>query len=298
MLSYQHEYHAGNHADILKHICLCSILGSLSKKEKPFTLIDTHSGAGRFFLDDERLLKTGEALDGIKKFVQEVSTIKNIPQAIRDYLEIENPYLEKGLYAGSPEIERQFLRKGDICHLSEMHPEALKSLEENVAKNLITNGGEKKCGGKCVVHAEDSYKSLGGLVPPLVKRGLILCDPSYEDRSDYRQVTDSLKNAHKKWNTAIIALWYPILPRKKNETSQMLCELEDFAKLGQNPCETKKFELEIYGMDEIPKEMLEDSAPHMTGSGMFIINPPWQLEEKMSEALTILKSIFHKKNLS
>ena len=96
MLSYQHEYHAGNHADILKHICLCTILGALSKKEKPFTSIDTHSGAGRFFLDDERLLKTHDAEDGIKKFVREVSILKNIPEAIGIILKLRVLILKRG----------------------------------------------------------------------------------------------------------------------------------------------------------------------------------------------------------
>ncbi len=292
MLSYQHEYHAGNHADILKHVCLCAILDSLAKKEKPFTLIDTHAGAGRFNLDDSRLLKTGEAESGIKKLFSSVKEGLKVPKAIQRYMDVEAPYFSSGLYAGSPEIERLYLRRGDILHLTEMHPEALSSLESNVNEKLITTDGARRQDGKCMVHGGDSYRTLSSLLPPLVKRGLILCDPSYEDKSDYRQVTEALKNARRKWNTAIIALWYPILERKKNETAQMLCELEDFSKLGLNPCGCEKFELQIYGPDTMPDEMKEDSAPHMTGSGMLIINPPWLLKESMTEALDFLGSVF------
>ncbi len=290
MLSYQHEYHAGNHGDVLKHICLVAILDSLAKKEKPYTLIDTHSGAGRFSLTDERLVKTGEAKSGIAKLVESVPENKAIPEIVRQYLDLERPYLDKDMYAGSPELERHFLRKGDICHLIEKHPNALDSLEKNTRLPLVADSGEKRCNGKCIVHCGDSYKTVTGLVPPLIKRGLVICDPSYEDRSDYRQVTDTLKTVHKKWNTAIIALWYPILERKKNETSQMLCELEDFVKLGLNPCGTAKFELPVFDLNNIPSEMRKEDGSHMLGSGMFIINPPWLLQEKMEEALKFLKA--------
>lgn len=292
MLSYQHEYHAGNHGDILKHTCLAAILESLVKKDKPFTLIDTHSGAGRFSLDDERLIKTGEAESGIVKLEKALENASEIPQAIKLYAEIQKPYFKRKLYAGSPEIERLFLRDGDICHLIEKHPSALKSIEENSKLPLITGQGEKNQSGKCMVHDGDSYKTLFSLVPPKIKRGLVLCDPSYEDKSDYLQVTDALKNVRKKWNTAVIALWYPLLERKKNETAQMLCALEDFAKLGTNPCGTARFELEIYRNDNLPPEMQGDACPHMRGSGMFVINPPWLLEEKMNEALSFMQGIF------
>lgn len=291
MLSYQHEYHAGNHGDILKHICIISILESLCKKEKPFTVVDTHSGAGRFSLEDDRLKKTGEAENGVIRLMDSIKRFDSVPESVQKYIDFENPYLDNNLYAGSPEIERSFLRKGDVGHFIEMHPTALASLEKNINLPLL-DGSEKKMSGKAVIHKGDSYRTVAGLVPPLVKRGLVLCDPSYEDCSDYYQVVDTLKIVHKKWNTAIIALWYPILERKKNETSQMLCELEDFAKLGLNPCETKKFELTIYDPENIPKEMSREDGSHMIGSGMFIINPPWQLDEKMNESVEFLNKVF------
>ena len=292
MLSYQHEYHAGNHGDILKHICLCSILDSLTKKDKNFTVIDTHASAGRFSLTDEKILKTAEAENGILKLLEYTKSHPSMPDAVKLYMDLQRPYLNRNLYAGSPEIESYFLRKGDVCHFIEKHPLALSSLEENSSLPLITPDEEKQKLGKRFIHNGDSYKTLFGLVPPLIRRGLVFCDPSYEDKSDYEQVVSALKNARKKWNTAILALWYPILERKKNETSQMLCELEDFAKLGLNPCECENYTLSIYEESNIPLEMQKDASSHMIGSGMFIINPPWMLKEKMTKALFYLQPVF------
>ena len=239
MLSYQHEYHAGNSGDILKHTALCLLLESLCKKEKPFTLIDTHAGAARFNLNDERLLKTGEGKEGILKLREFYDRMQGctLPYGVQLYMEKEIPYLKQNLYAGSAELERIFLREKDTLHLTELHPGAFASLEKNTALSVLEDDTVRTSKGKICLHKKDSYKSLAALTPPLVKRGLILCDPSYEDKSDYTQVTDALKNAHKKWNTAIIALWYPLITRRKNETAQMLTALEDAAKLGNNPCE-------------------------------------------------------------
>ena len=285
-LSYQHEYHAGNHADILKHLTLLEILNSLCKKDKTFTLIDTHSGAGVFSLSDERLLKTGEAKEGIEKLSEwKENNTKPLPDCLENYFSFEKDYLSKGLYAGSPEIERRFLREGDIAHFTEKHPEAFSSLEKNMSQEFMA-----KTKGKIKIYREDAFVKLKALTPPLVKRGLILCDPSFEDESDYRTVTDALLLAHKKWNTAIIALWYPLLLRRKNETSQMLVALEDGAKLGVNPSECFKAEL-IVKDPALTQENADTKGSHLYGSGMFIINPPWGLESSLNEAVPVLKEI-------
>ncbi len=271
MLSYQHEFHAGNHADLLKHTALVFILESLCKKEKPFTIIDTHAGAGIFSLSDERILKTGEAKAGIEKLRNfTAKTSAPVPEIIKTYLEKEEPYLEKGLYAGSAELEAVYARKQDIIHFSELHKEAAEKLQENM----------KKRNAKTIVHVQDSYKSLSSLLPPLVKRGLILCDPSYEDKSDYNQAAEALSNAHKKWNTAVIALWYPLLSRKKNETTQMISALESACKIGVNLCEYLNVQLIV--KDEA--EMQKEDGAHLYGSGMFIMNPPYLLKENLEEA--------------
>lgn len=288
MLSYQHEYHAGNTADILKHTALCLILNSLCRKEKPFTVIDSHSGAGRFDLNDERLLKTGEGREGIQKLYEGLKgKTGKLCEGLELYLKTEEPYLKKNLYAGSAELERIFLRKGDQLHLTDLHPRAFEALEKNMSLPALTSEGEKIIRNGINLHNEDSYRSLVSLTPPLIKRGLVLCDPSYEDGGDYDMVTKTLMTVRRKWNTAIIALWYPLLERRKNETARMLTALEDFGKLGTNPAES--FRVELITKD--PSALTEEDGPHMYGSGMFIMNPPWLLKEQLEESSEQLRQI-------
>ncbi len=280
-LSYQHEYHAGNHADLLKHTCLCAILTSLAAKDKPFTVIDTHASAGLFNLNDGRLLKTGEAAAGIQKvfaLLQDGNrqVMDSMPEAVRDYIQAETPYLEQGKYAGSPELERLFARKGDHIHLTEKHPQAYASLLDNCSRPSEA---------KLSIYQEDAYKKLRALVPPQVKRGLILIDPSYEDESDWQQVRQAVEEAHRKWNTAVIALWYPLLQRRRNLNAQLLSGLENFVKMQLLPKETVRIELALHDPQSLPPELQSEQGSHLYGSGMFIINPPWQLSTKMQQAV-------------
>lgn len=277
MLSYQHEYHAGNHADIFKHVTLCLILKSLCKKEKPFTVIDSHAGAGIFSLEDERLLKTGESKEGIEKLFRLLDgTAAEIPHGLKEYIALEKPYIVRRKYAGSPEIERLYARKGDSLHFVEKHPQSLASLKANMEKKNVH------------IHNEDSFKALQALTPPAVRRGLVLCDPSYEEAEDYRSVCSALKTVRRKWNTAVIALWYPLLLRRRHETAQLLTELEDFCKTGTAPCETLRAELTVKNPDEAAKN---ECAPHLYGSGMLILNPPWKLKEELAENAAFLEKM-------
>ncbi len=286
MLSYQHEYHAGNFADVLKHCCLLEILSSLAQKEKPFTIIDTHAGSSIYSLNDERILKTGEAENGIKKLLQFTKDNQPpLPHSVSLYLEKETPFIQNDSYAGSPELERQFIRENDVLHLVELHPEAYRKLQDNIDSIKDKNQSIH-------IHNSDSFATLNALTPPKIKRGLILCDPSYEDKDDFRKTATALINAHKKWNTAVIAVWYPLLTRRQNEINQMTAALETSAKTGNNPCSVYKCEMSLYDSDKIPDSMTEDKASHMYGSGMFIINPPWQLDIKMNQTLDFLKSVF------
>ncbi|MCQ2248369.1 MAG: 23S rRNA (adenine(2030)-N(6))-methyltransferase RlmJ [Treponema sp.] len=289
MLSYQHEYHAGNHADLLKHVCLTLVLESMCRKDKPYTIIDSHSGAGLFDLNDERLLKTGEAHKGIERLFSAAGSADpaSLPGGIASYLALERPYFERGFYAGSARIERHFARSCDKIHLVEKHPQVLEKLRQNINSPLITSAGLEKAESVPVVHDQDSYKALAALVPPLVKRGVVLCDPSYEDASDYAQVAQALKTVRRKWNTAVILLWYPLLTRRKKETAQLLTELEDFGKLGTTPCESFSVELQVAD----PSTMDDPESSHLYGSGMFVMNPVWQLKENLEECRDYLLSV-------
>ena len=283
MLSYQHEYHAGNHADVLKHCCLVQMMESLCKKEKPFTVIDIHAGAGVFSLGDERIAKTGEAERGIL-LLCEYARSHPVHETVSQYLLRERPYIDAGRYAGSPELVRLFLRQGDSHHVVEKHPAAFSSLKNQVMFPVQTPDGIFRAQAKTIVHNADSYLTLNALVPPQIKRGLVLIDPSYEDTSDYHAVSDAVRMVHKKWNTAIIAVWYPLIERRRHETAQLLTELEHCAKLGTIQAEYFKIEMEI-------KNTAQDSF-NLNGSGMFILNAPWKLDKTMEGCVECLSSVF------
>ena len=297
MLSYQHEYHAGNHADILKHACLLAMLRSLCRKDKPFTVIDSHAGAGRFRLDDERLVKTGEARDGIEALL--ALDRAEMPHALWDYVRLEEAYHARGLYAGSPELERLCLREGDALHLVEKHPAALQGLEETVRQPLLVQDGaaagsvqtvERRCPVRADIRSEDSYAALKALCPPPVRRGLVLIDPSYEDAEDYVRVRDAVEGVITKWNTAVVAVWFPLLVRRKNETAQLLSSLEDYAKMQTVPKETLRVQAAVRSAED----MTEEAGSHLYGSGMFIVNPPWKLKEEMEEVVGYLEKNLRK----
>ena len=141
MLSYRHAFHAGNHADILKHLCLVGVLESMTKKDKNFTAIDAHAGAGIYFLDDERAIKTGESQVGILSLYQKFLENKEnseIPNLVKNYLQFVEPYLKNNQYPGSPEIIRKFLRTGDKEFLFELHNTEIEILKSNIKDSRVT----------------------------------------------------------------------------------------------------------------------------------------------------------------
>lgn len=273
MLSYRHAFHAGNHADMLKHATLVLLLESLQKKEKPFTVYDTHSGAGRYKLDDERALLTGEINFGIKKILETNATL---PECLKTYKNLITNYAQHNEYPGSPEIEKNFLRPQDYLVLMELHNTEIKNLEENIAsqnKNL-----------HIAIHHEDGFKGLERLTPPQTKRGLALIDPSYEIDQDYQQVISTICKVHQKWTNGIIALWYPLLNNKNFEIEEMKSRIIDFAKNRKNSTNPEILTAELI-VDSPDKER------GLYGSGMLVINPCWKLQENLTEIIHYFESI-------
>ena len=140
MLSYQHIFHAGNHADLLKHTVLIQVLKSLNKKDKPYTFFDTHSGSGLYDLTDNRSLKTGEAGKGIVAISDNENKLAPAPDSFASYMDFVRPYLADSRYPGSPEIERCFMRAGDTLILSELHPQEIENLRENMKNKKYSEG--------------------------------------------------------------------------------------------------------------------------------------------------------------
>jgi len=255
LLSYRHSYHAGNHADVLKHIIQVEILEHLIKKDSTFDYIDTHAGAGLYNLQSEHATKLQEYTQGIAKLNSD-----EWPE-LATYFEIldkQNPSQQHHFYPGSPLIATHFLRKKDRAWLYELHPKDAELLLKNTRK--IRN---------VRVMREDGFKGLLSLLPPVSRRGFVLIDPSYEIKTDYGKVFSVLDEAYKKFPTGSYALWYPVVDRK------IIDQLErKFIRSGIK--NVQQFEL---GMRQ------DQFGTGMSSSGMIVINPPWTLMDKMTTVL-------------
>lgn len=262
MLSYRHSYHAGNHADVLKHIVLTLCINALKEKEKPFLYLDTHSGAGRYLLKSEHSEKTGEYLSGINLLWQQ----PNIPELLNTYLSVikrYNPFSELKYYPGSPLIAKQLLRQQDKLNLTELHPTDYPLLRQEFSKDK-----------RAKVLREDGFAQLKSKLPHQFRRGIILIDPSYEIKDDYQIIPKALFEAYKRFATGVYLTWYPVVSR--TQTQKMI---DSIIKLGIR--RISQFELAIKP---------DNNQKGMTASGMLVINPPWKLHAQMQTILPWLKN--------
>ncbi|MDE1309806.1 23S rRNA (adenine(2030)-N(6))-methyltransferase RlmJ [Vibrio aestuarianus subsp. cardii] len=261
MLSYRHSFHAGNHADVLKHIVQSLILNALQQKDKPFVYHDTHSGVGRYDLTHEWSEKTGEYKQGIAR----VWAQNDIPQDIQSYLDAVkalNEGDELRYYPGSPRVARAHLRTNDRMVLTELHPSDYPLLEQEFHRDRQVS-----------IYKEDGFQRLVGSLPPKERRGLVLIDPPYELASEYRDVVKAIAKSYKRWATGVYAIWYPVVNRDTIDDM-----LEGLESLGIR----KILQIEL-GVSPDTNER------GMTASGMIVINPPWKLESQMQEILPFLK---------
>src|SRR5487761_2520797 len=206
MLSYRHAFHAGNHADVLKHFVFVHLLRHLAQKDKPFWCIDTHAGAALYALNEGYAAKNAEYESGIGRLWAR----PDIPEALLDYLEqvqANNRNGELRLYPGSPQLALQLLRRQDRLRMFELH-----STESRLLQQHFRNAGPR-----ATVQAGDGYAGLLALLPPPSRRGLILIDPPYEDKHDYRQVAVALGEGLKRFATGIYAIWYPQVQRLESQ---------------------------------------------------------------------------------
>ncbi len=169
MLSYRHGFHAGNNADVLKHLILCAVISYIRKKDKPFTIIDTHAGGGIYRLNDAMAEKTGEAEDGIVRLLRNPGKLPDIVPEYFRIIEALNPDGKVNVYPGSPYIEQQLLRENDKGIFIELHPAEFDALRHNFGRDH-----------RISLHKRDSFEGLDAIVPPPVRRGAVLMDPAYE----------------------------------------------------------------------------------------------------------------------
>ena len=270
MFSYRHAFHAGSHADILKHLTLIHLVEYLQEKPVALTMVDTHAGAGIYSLEDGFAAVSKEAEGGIYRLLKFKEAGNPIPKSVQIYLnciKAENVEGELKTYPGSPFILARLLRPQDRLKLFELHPKEIDILRHNI--------GELKQSKQIDIYAEDSFSRLKGLLPPPSRRGLVLIDPSYEDKQDYRYLELAIEEALQRFATGCYAVWYPILSRRESIAL---------------PDRMKKI-CAAHQRSWLHTELRVENAPgerRLQASGMFIINPPWTLEKHLADALPTL----------
>lgn len=262
MFSYRHGFHAGNHADVLKHTVLVQMLEHLAAKEKPFWVVDTHAGGGLYDLNSDYALKSGEADHGIRLLWKHRKD-PALPGALVDLLDQiavcnDGPHLR--WYPGSPQLAAQMLRPGDHLRLYELHP--------NESRDLLKHFADVKRGVS--IQIADGFDGLKACLPPPPRRGLVHVDPPYELKEDYKRVVNSLRDAVQRFPTGSYAIWYPMVARRESDLLP-----EHLKKLVPGKWLHATLRVKATARDGLG----------LHGSGMFLVNPPWTLYDKLATAL-------------
>ena len=264
MLSYRHVFHAGNHADVLKHYVFSLVLAYMNQKLKPYWVIDTHAGAGMYALKSEFAQKNVEFANGIAKLF----AANNLPDSLNDFVKLIKEFNENNVlnfYPGSPKLAESFLRQDDKLRLFELHPSDCKLLIENFSHK----------GRQTKITMQDGFTGISACLPPPTKRGVVLIDPPYELKEDYLRVVDCVKDSLKRFATGTYIVWYPLLQRP--EPAAMVREL---IALNADFCQVEMMVQapSLYGYG-------------MHGSGIFIVNPPYTLPKILDETMPVLTQL-------
>jgi 23S rRNA (adenine2030-N6)-methyltransferase len=265
MLSYRHAFHAGNHADVLKHCIEVQLLRYLAQKDKPFWYIDTHAGAGCYSLDSGYAAQNAEYRSGIALLWER----DDLPATLADYVELVkrfNPDGQMKLYPGSPLLALQLLREQDRMRLFELHPSDSEILQQNFAGH----------GTQALIQQSDGFAALKALLPPPPRRALVLIDPPYEDKQDYQRVVTALREGLKRFVGGMYAVWYPQLQRAESR---------------QLPEQLKKLPVKIWLHVSLTVQSPGANGFGMHGSGMFILNPPWNLHAALQGVMPYLAGV-------
>jgi 23S rRNA (adenine2030-N6)-methyltransferase len=265
MLSYRHAFHAGNHADVLKHFIEIQLLRYLAKKEKPFWYIDTHAGAGCYSLDSGYSIHNAEYESGITRLWGR----NDMPSPLAEYVALVkrfNPDGQLKLYPGSPLIALELLREQDKMRLFELHPADSEILGQNISGH----------GAQVLIQTADGFDALKALLPPPPRRALVLIDPPYEVMQDYQRVISALRDGLTRFATGIYAAWYPLLQR---------------AEALNLPGQLKRLPVKSWLNVSLSVQAPNKDGFGMHGSGLFIINPPWLLHEVLQLVMPYLVNV-------
>ncbi len=265
MLSYRHSFHAGNFADVLKHLVLVQCLNHLVLKDKPLVYIDTHAGAGGYSLASSRAQMHREYAQGIGRLWAR----SNLPAALADYVgqvRSFNKQDELRGYPGSPWFARRLLRPQDRLELFELHPGDFAQLQAHFRATR-----------RIRLHAQDGFRGCIGLLPPIERRGLLLLDPAYEVKGDYQEVINCLSQAHRRFETGVIVVWYPVVERQRIDRMQRALKATGIR-------DVQQYELGVRAEEQ----------PGMGACGLLVVNPPWTLFATMQATLPYLAEVLGK----
>ena len=273
MLSYRHGFHAGNHADVLKHAIYQYVLKYMGKKSKPFTVVDTHAGAGAYSLDNDFSQKNKEFETGIGPLWE--MNQSELPESISDYVaavrrfNLESDASQLSVYPGSPWFALDNLPLEGKGFFHELHPADFELLREFVRTNRYRK-----------VIKGDGFKESVGLLPPPSKRGVVIIDPPYELKEDYSRVVDYVTEMTSRFNSGVYMIWYPVVERSRIDEIESRIKRSGIRNV-------QLFELNVQADSE---------ERGMTGSGMIVINPPYTLKAEFETVLPFLTQTLGNKN--
>jgi 23S rRNA (adenine2030-N6)-methyltransferase len=264
MLAYRHAFHAGSHADVLKHTILTRVLRHMNVKAKGYRLVDTHAGAGGYSLESRYAQKKGEFEQGILRLWER----DDLPEAVADYVDLVRRFnaddkLEQ--YPGSPAFAQMLLRAQDQLRLFELHPTDHRILASYLG---AVHGAE--------VYDTDGFDGLKGQVPPSTRRGVVLMDPSYEGNGDYSRVVAALRDALARFAEGVYVIWYPQVT--KVEAAELPRRLQALAPKGWLHARLTVQQPDALGFG-------------LAGSGVFVLNPPYTLHAEMQTVLPYLTDV-------
>lgn len=262
MFAYRHAFHAGNHADVFKHVAFMNALELMQQKEAPVWVVDTHAGAGLYTLNSPLVRDKAEWSSGIGK----LWSLKEVPAPLARYLELVRSFNKSGKlshYPGSPLLAQKLLRADDRLRAFEMHPSDIGPLQ------LSLKGAPRQIKAE----RKDGFAQLKALLPPPSRRGLVLIDPPYELREDYRHVVSALREGLSRFSTGVYMVWYPQVARF--QVDRLVRQIESL-----KPAALLHATLTV-------RSPLKDGLG-LQGSGLLVINPPYGLEAALNETLPFL----------
>ncbi len=267
-MNYRHAYHAGNFADVFKHVLLARILTYLNMKDAPYYYLDTHAGIGLYDLECDEAQRTGESLEGYGKLENTVIPL-GLDALFAPYFRAVQDARLRGaaLYPGSPFVAQHIMRPQDRLVFCELHKDDVHELH-------------RSCGydERSKVLELDGFAGLKAYMPPKERRGMVLIDPPFENTSEFEDIIKGVTTAHKKWATGIYAIWYPI---------KGLTKVTNFVECLKASGISKILRLELLIDDP-------NDASILSGCGLIVVNPPWVLKDEAEQILPFLAALLGK----